>query len=317
MFIAREIVTWDKNYFSICSFGEKTSRFSQASGDYKKLLSLVQKSSDKKKLLLLDENKFSWIVVPVVTHFDKACSLSDMKKVIDPIFEKYRRHDTESLFYYVDGLRVDGQETEYYIGKKWEVTFSLHIVSMARDVRYDTKAILGDQTNTIHFYPSSFFTLHHINKTLNKSTGTLLSLGEHHTKRIVFENGHCKGEEIIDLWWQVLKDVYTENTVEALFWANQEQIEANPYAKNLVEQSNEFYVDMLVRRLRSTNTKWDLFFVSSLAENQYFMKQFTKKYQQYSLSFVVPMMHVKWLKTYGRKRSADDLDIQTAAHYFI
>lgn len=278
---------------------------------------MVKKNDKKKKLLLLDEDKFFWKTLPVSVHFDKPCTVWDMKAVIDPIVEKVVPNNAEKLFYHMENIYINGEESDYYVGKTGEVKFVLQVVAMWRDKRYDTKAVLWETIEAVHMYPACFFTLHHIKNSLKKHSGTILSLGQYYTKRIVFENGVYKDTEVLDLWRQVLKDVYGENNIADFFDASSELIESNSYAKNLVEQSVQFYVDMLLRRLRTYATKGDIFLVSSLINNEYFMKEFNKQYQHYSLSFVVPLMHMKWLKTYGRNWLSDDIDVQTAAHYFI
>lgn len=317
MFIVREVDAGKESFFTACVFGENTSRFLHASGDYQNLLEMVKKSDKKRKLLLLDEKKFLWVSAPVVAHFDRPCTVGAMKAIIDPIFDAHLRSDTQRLFYHMDDICVNWEPTDYYIWKTGEFRFLLQMVAIRRDNWYDTKAVLWDRIQNVHIYPASFFTLHHIKDTLKKQNGTILTLGQHYTKRIVFENGVYTDSEVVDLGWQVLKDVYAENNITDFFDATSEIIENNPYAKNLVEQSVAFYVDMLMRRLRNYNMKGDVFLVSSLTNNEYFMKEFNSKYQQYSFSFVVPLMHMKWLKTFGRTRAPDDIDIQTAAHYFI
>jgi hypothetical protein len=122
---------------------------------------------------------------------------------------------------------------------------------------------------------------------------------------------------VLDLGWQVLKDIYWENNIRDFFDASKTSVQENQYAKGLVEQSVSFYVDMLLRWLRSYNTVGDIFLVSNLVHNEFFMDTFSAGYQQHSQAFIVPLNHIQWLKTYGRTWWAEDIDIQTAAHYYV
>jgi hypothetical protein len=84
----------------------------------------------------------------------------------------------------------------------------IHIIALQRDDRYSAKSIFGKHIDQVSIYPASFFTLHHIKQALGKQKGTLLSIGQYYTKRIVFSNGIYKTCEVLDLGWQVLKDIY-------------------------------------------------------------------------------------------------------------
>jgi hypothetical protein len=91
----------------------------------------------------------------------------------------------------------------------------------------------------------------------------------------------------------VLKDIYAENNIRDFFDASKVSVQENVYAKGLVEQSVRFYVDMLLRRLRSYNTSGDVFLVSDIVHNEFFMDMFSHSYQEYSQSFIVPMNHIQ------------------------
>jgi hypothetical protein len=240
-----------------------------------------------------------------------------MYQVIDPIVNKYGGHHSEKLFYHIDAITVNGKDVDYYIGQTWDIRCMIHIIALQRDDRYSAKSIFGKNIDQVSIYPASFFTLHHIKQALGKQNGTLLSIGQYYTKRIVFSNGIYKTCEVLDLGWQVLKDIYGENNIRDFFDASKTSIQENQYAKGLVEQSVSFYVDMLLRWLRSYNTVGDIFLVSNLVHNEFFMDTFSVGYQAHSQAFIIPLNHIQWLKTYGRTWWAEDIDIQTAAHYYV
>jgi hypothetical protein len=240
-----------------------------------------------------------------------------MYEAIEPILQKYWGHHAEKLFYHIDCVTINGKDTEYYIGETWDIRFVLHIIALKRDDWYIAKSVFGRDIEQVRIYPSSFFTLHHIKQSLNKQNGTLLSIWQHQTKRILFKNGMYQTCEVLDLWWQVLKDIYAENNILPFFDATKSALEANSYAKWLVEQSVQFYVDMLMRWLRSCDTKWDIFLVSSIVQNEFFMDMFSQSYQEFSQSFIVPITQIAWLKTYGRNWSPEEIDMQTAVHYVV
>ena len=74
---------------------------------------------------------------------------------------------------------------------------------------------------------------------------------------------------------------------------------------------------MLLRWLRSYQTTGDIFLVSYIVHNEFFMDMFSKSYQEFSQSFIVPINHIQGLKTYGRNWGPEEVDMQTAAHYIV
>lgn len=46
-------------------------------------------STDSKKLLLLDEQRFSWFATPIAFCAIKPCTAQDMYHVIDPVINTY------------------------------------------------------------------------------------------------------------------------------------------------------------------------------------------------------------------------------------
>lgn len=317
MFLISEIYNRKESNYTTCLLGEHSSQFTRSVGTFRSMLQHCKNSQETKKLLLLDEQRFSWFATPVAFCAIKPCTVQDMYDIIDPILQKYWGHNSEKLFYHIDGISVDGVESDYYIGKQWDIRCVVHVIALRRDDRYMAKSVLGNAIDSVSIYPASFFTLHHIKQTLHKQDGTVLYIWQHYTKRVVFENGMYKTCEVLDLWWQVLKDIYEENNIREFFDSKKGTLETNAYAKDLVDQSVRFYVDMLMRWLRSYRIEGNVFLVSDIVHNEYFMETFASMYQQYTQWFVVPISHVQWLKTYGRNWQEEDLDIQTAAHYFI
>jgi hypothetical protein len=238
-----------------------------------------------------------------------------MHAIIEPVIASYGGQASEKMFYHVDAITINGKTSDFYIGKIWDIRCIIHVIMLHREDRYEAKRSLGTVFDLMHVYPTSFFTLHHIKHTLGKKHGTLLYIWQYYTKRITFVNGMYVSCEFLDLGWQVLKDIYIENNIREFFGSEWSR-EINDYAEAIIWQSVQFYVDMLIRRLHSQNTQGDVFLVSELMQNTFFMNSFTSAYATITTGFVVPVWHMTWLKTHGKKWRTDEIDIQTAATYF-
>lgn len=317
MFLLHELYRNIKSTYNTLLLWEHSSQFASNQGSLREMFIQARQAQTTKKALLLDEQRFSRFATPIAFCTTKPCTAQDMYLVIDPIINTYWWHHSEKLFYHIDSITVNWEEQDYYIGHTGDIRCVLHVIALQRDDWYIAKSVFGKDIEQVRMYPASFFTLHHIKHTLGKMQWTLLSIGQYHTKRIVFQNGMYKTCEVLDLWWQVLKDIYTENNIRDFFDAKINDVEGNTYAKWLVEQSVKFYVDMLLRWLRSYQTTWDIFLVSDIIHNEFFMDMFSRSYQDFSQAFIVPINNVKWLKTYGRNRWPEEIDMQTAAHYIV
>lgn len=317
MFILHELYRNSESNYNTLSLWEHSSQSGSGKWTLRDMFLKVRSVQDTKKVILLDEQRFSRFATPIAFCAIKPCTTNDMYQVIDPIIQKYGWHHSEKLFYHIDAVSVNWQDTDFYIGAVGDIRCMVYVIALQRDDRYIAKSVFGKSIEQVSMYPSSFFTLHHIKQSLNKQNGTLLSIWQYHSKRIVFANGIYKTCEVLDLGRQVLKDIYTENNIRDFFDEQASSIESNTYAKWLVEQSVKFYVDMLLRWLRSYNTTGDVFLVSNVVHNEFFMDMFSKAYQETSQSFIVPINHIQGLKTYGRNRWPEEIDIQTATHYIV
>jgi hypothetical protein len=94
-----------------------------------------------KKVLLLDEQRFTWFATPIAFCTLKSCTTQDMYKVIDPIVQKYGGHSTEKLFYHIDNITVNGQEADFYIGQTGDIRCMLHVIALQRDDWYIAKSV--------------------------------------------------------------------------------------------------------------------------------------------------------------------------------
>lgn len=227
-----------------------------------------------KRCFCSDGRRFSGFATPIAFCAIKPCTAHDMNQVIDPIIQKYGGHHSEKLFYHIDAITVNNQPADYYIGQTGDIRCMMHIIALQRDdwTCY-AKSIFGRDIDQISIYPSSFFTLHHIKESLHKTSGTLISIGQYHTKRIVFSQGMYKTCEMLDLGWQVLKDIYAENNIRDFFDASKAAIEEE------VVQRTCRALSTLLCRYASTPTPlvqhiWRCF-VSDIVHNEFFMDMFS------------------------------------------
>ena len=114
----------------------------------------------------------------------------------------------------------------------------------------------------------------------------------------------------------MLKDIYKENNVLPYFFKSAEEIELNEFAKNLVIQSVDFFVETLMRWMKEYVVPGqDLIIVSSLISNKYFLDRFNQQYKKHTNGFIVPLHYTSDLHTFQRNWESDEIDILTMLNF--
>lgn len=103
--------------------------------------------------------------------------------------------------------------------------------------------------------------------------------------------------------------IYKDNQIVKYRYKSQEEIEANPLAKNLVLEAINFYVGYLCKWLEDLNlTDKDIFLVSPIIKNGNFMDCFNTRYASYHSKYIVPFHSSTHLETFGKQRDPGDMD---------
>ena len=117
MYILRELYRTADSHYDMLSLGEHSTQYTFDRGGLRDMFLQARKVEDAKKILLLDEQRFTWFATPLAFCAVKPCTVQDINHVIDPIINKYGGHTTEKLFYHLDGITVNGEPADYYIGQ--------------------------------------------------------------------------------------------------------------------------------------------------------------------------------------------------------
>lgn len=103
--------------------------------------------------------------------------------------------------------------------------------------------------------------------------------------------------------------IYKDNQIVKYRYKSQEEIEANPLAKNLVLEAINFYVGYLCKWLEDLNlTDKDIFLVSPIIKNGNFMDCFNTRYASYHSKYIVSFHSSTHLETFGKQRDPGDMD---------
>ncbi len=144
---------------------------------------------------------------------------------------------------------------------------------------------------------------------MNMDDFLLLYIRDSHCKGVLIENWFYSRIDSINLWVNALMQMYKDNWISKYRYKNYEEIENNPFARNIVVQTLDFYSNMLCKRI---NEKWfwnhNIFVVSSIMKNWHFMEIFNKLYSQSNNKYIVPFHYSEDLDQFGRNWEPEDID---------
>jgi hypothetical protein len=105
----------------------------------------------------------------------------------------------------------------------------------------------------LEIIPESFQTINFLKNTVNNDNFLLLYIRDSHCKGVLVEKGFYKRIESINLGVNALMQMYKDNGISKYRYKQYEEIENNPFAKNLVIQTLEFYSQMLCKWMKEAN----------------------------------------------------------------
>ncbi|MDR2190460.1 MAG: hypothetical protein LBP53_04665 [Candidatus Peribacteria bacterium] len=146
-------------------------------------------------------------------------------------------------------ISVNGQEKKFLLGEKGEIRCKIILVYLNRTTCLEFNDKYGNFHNqkNLEILPESFQTLNFLRTNDKKEHFLLLYIRDTHCKGILVENGFYKQMESINLGFNALMQMYKDNGISKYRYKQYEEIEQNPFAKNLIVQTLEFYAHLLCK----------------------------------------------------------------------
>lgn len=201
-------------------------------------------------IFLLDDQRFHFFSFDVQVYFEEKITLQDVQKLLH---QKINLADQETkeeyLFSHIDNILVEGIAKKFLIGEKGEIHCRIILVYLNRATCLEFNDKYGDFHNqkNLEIIPESFQTINFLKNQVKKDSFLLLYIRDSHCKGVSVENGFYTRIESINLGVNALMQMYKDNGISKYRYKNYEEIENNPFAKNLVIQTLEFYSQMLCK----------------------------------------------------------------------
>ena len=265
-----------------------------------------------KHIFLLDDQRFSFFSYNTSFSSDKKLTISDINALVQEKLIKAEKQTKEDfLFSHIDSIFVNWQEKQFLIWESGEISCRIILIFLNRD----TCKIFNDKfwdfqsQKNIEIYPESFHTISFLRNNMKMEDFLLLYIRDSQCKWVLVENWFYKRIESLNLGVNSLMQMYKDNWISKYRYKNYEEIEDNPFAKNIVVQTLEFYSDMLCKRINEKRF-WlqNIFVISSIMKNWHFMEIFNKVYSKENNKYIVPFHYSESLDQFWRTREPEDID---------
>lgn len=265
-----------------------------------------------KHIFLLDDQRFTFFSYNISFFCKENLTISEIQSLIqDKIIKAEKETKEKFLFSHIDSIYVNDEPKNFLIWESWEISCRIILVFINRD----SCKIFNDRfwdfqsLKNIEIYPESFQTTAYLRNNMNINDFLLLYIRDSHCKWVLIENWFYSRIESLNLWVNALMQMYKDNGISKYRYKNYEEIEDNPFAKNIVVQTLEFYSDMLCKRINE-NWFWNhnIFVVSSIMKNGHFMEIFNKQYSKENNKYIVPFHYSEELDQFGRSWEPEDID---------
>jgi hypothetical protein len=220
---------------------------------YENLSTIIENSIGYPKshhIFLLDDQRFHFFSFDVETYFEEKITLIDLQKLINEKIVLAEKETKEAyLFSHLESIFVDGEPKKFLIGEKGTIQCRIILVYLNRQTCLEFNDKYGNFYNqkNLELMPESFQTIAYLKNIVQKDNFLLLYIRDSHCKGVLVENGFYKRIESINLGVNALMQMYKDNGISKYRYKQYEEIENNPFAKNLVIQTLEFYSQMLCK----------------------------------------------------------------------
>ncbi len=285
----------------------------------------MRKEDNKKNTttFLLQDTNFSFFQFDIYLDTDEPFSQQKLDEIIQEKKKYIKINKNISAQFrssYIDNSYSNGEKKAEIFWEQGKILFRLYMIYID-DICINTfRAFLGNNLSKIMIIPQSLYSILFIKHKLQRECFIMLYIDNYTVRCITIEQGFYKNEDTINLGSSMVKKMYDEHNISQFWNTPIMTIKNNPLAQELIEQSLTFYTQMLSKRLIEKGiVQSDIFLISSLLKNQYFIENFNTQYKKaiktytkiVRSNYIIPFQHSSLLETFGRTWSPEKIDILT------
>lgn len=306
--------TWSHPHYHIDHYQVKNTVQKITINDrVEEILFTSQHQSDS--IFLLDEKYFDLLSCHIEGSFYQPLRIDQLEHLVDQKikeFKKNRQLSGEVIHYTIDHSTIDWEKTAYILGKTGLIQFQLSLLGIKPALLSFCPEVKKNKKSWLQLYPASYFTVQFISHSLEKPYFNILSIHEDHAKLIHISHGRYQSIETLDRWYHHIKEMCSKNNILPYFHKSDAELQSNPIAHQIMQQSMDFYNKMLVERLANYSMNHeDIIVIAPELKHHTFRESFTTTYHDKINGYVVPFSITSSLQQFGRKRQPHELDVLT------
>lgn len=261
-----------------------------------------------KTIVLLDESSFLRYHIQIQIQQDEPFTRSQYKDLITQKVHKVQAElwvKKEMIKFVIKNAKVNHTSTDYIIWESGAITFDIWF--------YVFDQTYSDLTHLDHVvvYPRRFFLLQHQILT-QKPQWALLVIEPHHTSLIHIKNGRYTQIHGLNGWDDLLRQAYEQAGLDPLVTSKKDFSQNTLWEKLLIEAHTEF-TNLILSRVQTHMTWWvDLYLISRLIDQPYFVDQLSKWYIEQFHGRLVPYRGSEISNICNRQRWNDELPVVLA-----
>ena len=279
---------------------------------------LFEKRDDDNSVFLVDESYFNLIRCPIAGMIYEPLKIEQLNHLIETKIKEIKKTHNITwymLMYDIENITIDGETSQYLLGKSGYITRDIFFIFIKPSLAIACPTLLKDTAWPL-VYPSSYFTVQFMVKTLQISSFLIITFDENTVKLISIKDGFYHQIQNLDRGMNNLKQILISNNVIHHFNKSDSEIEQNTMAKSVLIESIDFYNKIIIDWIKEHNNdiKTCIINIPTL-KNHLFINQLIASYSKEIWWYIVSSKIDKNLKQYERKRQMNEMDILTYLNF--
>jgi hypothetical protein len=280
---------------------------------------LFEKRDDNESVFLIDESYFNLIRCPIEGIIYESLKIEQLNQLIETKIKEIKKTHNITwymLMYDIENIIIDGESSQYLLWKTGKMQRDIFFIFIKPSLAITCPTLLKDIDWPL-VYPSSYFTVQFMVKSLAISSFLIITFDENTVKLISIKDGFYHQIQNLDRGINNLKQILISNNVIQHFNKSDNEIDQNPMAKTVLIESINFYNKIIIDWIQEHNDdiKTCVINIPTL-KNHLFINQLIESYSNTIWWYIISTSTIdKNLKQYEKKRQMNELDILTYLNF--
>ena len=280
---------------------------------------LFERRDDNNSVFLIDESYFNLIRCPIDWMVYEPLKIEQLNNLIESKIEEIKKSHSINwymLMYDIENIVIDDIPSQYILGKKWHIKRDIFFIFIKPSLAIACPTLLKKDIPWPLVYPSSYFTVQFMVKTLQIPSFVILNFDENIVKLITIKDWFYHTINNLDRWINNLKQILISNNVIQQFNKSDEEIEMNSMAKSILIESINFYNNIIINWIKEYNENITTCIINiPNMKNHLFINELIEAYKEHIWWYIVPSSVDKNLKQFNKKRQMNEIDILTYLNF--